>query len=61
MTNFRYELKQNVTKDPLGKDVNYKKIAKSIEKESKENFDSVCDSTMVGFVQQTSKPQTMAE
>ena len=45
----------------MGSKVNFTKIIKNIEEDAKQNFDSICDSTMVGFVQQTSKPQTMAE
>jgi hypothetical protein len=39
-----------MTSDPLESKIDFKKISKDIEEESKESFDSICDSTMVGFV-----------
>jgi hypothetical protein len=50
VTNFRYDVKLNVTKDPLTeKFTNMHQLMKSQESD-KMNYDSNCSSTMVGFV-----------
>jgi len=47
MANFKYILKSNVTNDPIHKKVS---IIPDIEEAAKKNFNSDCNSTMVGFV-----------
>ena len=52
-------IKSNVTRDPLH---NFNKLAmvvKDTEDSTKNNFDSICNSTMVGFVQDLSTTGTM--
>lgn len=65
VSNFRYDLRANETD---GKDVlkfPFKKLAKMITDTSddatKARFDSVCNSTMVGFVQDKSYAGSLAE
>ena len=51
IANFRYDIKKNVTADPLK--ANFKKLLKLIQDDveaSKVQFNSVCNQTMVGFV-----------
>lgn len=60
IANFRYDIKKNVTTDPLKAD--FKKMAKLVQEvddQAKGQFDSVCNKTMVGFVQNKSKPGTL--
>lgn len=54
IANFRYEIKKNVTANPMKTD--FKKLLKLIQDDveaSKVQFDSLCNQTMVGFVQNT--------
>ena len=51
MANFRYEIKQNVTNDPVHYD--FKKLEKLVpdtDTSTKAQFASICNETMVGFV-----------
>lgn len=60
LANFRYEIRKNVTTDPLKTD--FKKMARLVQEvddQAKGQFDSVCNQTMVGFVQNTSRPGTL--
>jgi len=47
ISNFRYNLKEKLSKDPLKTDA--KKLAK-LEVGDYEKFDSMCGETMIGFV-----------
>ena len=47
-------IKSNVTRDPLHSYKKLTKVVKDTEDETKNNFDSICNSTMVGFVQDLS-------
>lgn len=54
LANYKYSIKRNVTSDPLHA---YKKLAavvKDTEEDAKNNFNSICNTTMVGFVQDMS-------
>ena len=51
ISNFKYELKKNVTTDPLTMSVAaLDKLVPDTEATTKVQFDSVCDSTMIGIV-----------
>lgn len=52
VANFRYELKQSVGADPLALEVSLleKLIPGTSDETAKKQFNSVCDQTMVGFV-----------
>ena len=51
LANFKYELKSNYSKDlPKLNKTNLAKMEAFLKKEQKNAFDSVCNSTMVGFV-----------
>ena len=57
-----YTLKSNVTADPLHFDIKkLEKLIPDIEEGSKSQFDSVCDKTMVGFMQNKNHTGTMEE
>lgn len=49
ITNFRYNLKKATLENPLGGDIS--KLA-DLSTGSEEAFDSACDQTMVGYVQE---------
>lgn len=51
LANFKYEIKKNVTTDPVHAQVDYKKLIPDIESSAKYQFNSICNETMVGFVQ----------
>ena len=55
VANFKYEVKTNITKDPRHDFKHLSNVVKDTEDQAKFNFDSLCDQTMVGFVQDMSK------
>ena len=60
LANFKYEIKRNVTRDPLKAD--FKKMARLVQEvddQAKAQFDSICNATMVGFAQNVSRPGTL--
>ena len=62
VANFRYEIKKNVTENP--KFGSFKQLLKLIQDDveaSKVQFDSVCNQTMVGFVQNTTRRGTLEQ
>jgi hypothetical protein len=50
IANFRYEVRNNITNDPLKNQSNLVKYIKSTEGDTRYQFDSVCTETMIGFV-----------
>ena len=50
VANYKYMIKSNVTNDPLHSFTKLSKVVKDTEDDSKNNFNSICNSTMVGFV-----------
>jgi hypothetical protein len=57
-----YTIKPNVTSDPLHFPMKkFEKLIPNIEEGAKAQFDSVCDRTMVGFVQNRNLTGTMEE
>ena len=50
VANFKYQLKPNVTTDPVHSKVNFDKLITEIDEETKWQFDSNCGQTMIGFV-----------
>jgi hypothetical protein len=57
-----YTLKPNVTTDPLHYPIEkLEKLIPDIEEGSKAQFDSICDRTMVGFMQNRNHTGTMEE
>ena len=51
IANFKYEIKKNVTTEPMLMAVEeLDKLIPDTEEAAKRQFDSKCDSTMVGFV-----------
>ena len=62
VANFMYTLKSNVTTDPLHYPIKkLEKLIPDIEESSKAQFDSICDRTMVGFLQNRNHTGTMEE
>jgi len=60
IANFKYEIKKNVTSDPLKADFGkMAKLVQEVDDQSKAQFDSICNATMVGFAQNTSRPGTL--
>ena len=59
LANYKYMIKQNVTRDPLHSFTKLSSVVKDTEDETKNNFDSICNSTMVGFVQDLASVGTM--
>ena len=59
VANFKYEVKTNITKDPRHDFKHLSNVVKDTEDQAKFNFDSLCDQTMVGFVQDMSKSGEM--
>ena len=62
VANFKYSLKTNVTSDP--QHFSYKMLSKLIpdtDTASKAQFDSICNSTMVGFMFDKKQKGTLAE
>ena len=62
LTNFRYELKGNLTQGRPLSQLSTKELATLIpntEASSKNHFNSVCDQTMVGFVQNLASESTL--
>jgi hypothetical protein len=59
LANFMYKLKANVTEDPLHSHINLATIIKDSDSTSRRYFNSVCNQTMVGFVQHLNKPGSM--
>jgi hypothetical protein len=59
VANFKYEVRTNITKDPRHDFKHLKSIVKDTEDSAKFNFDSLCDQTMIGFVQDMSKTGEM--
>jgi len=61
--NFRYEVKPEVTKDPLNFNSQIlEELVPDIEEAAKSYFNSKCDETMIGFVANKAKPAgTLAE
>ena len=55
VANYKYEVKTNITKDPLHDFKHLTKVIKDTEDQAKFNFDSLCDQTMIGFVQDLNK------
>mmetsp|Transcript_4265 Transcript_4265/g.6272 ORF Transcript_4265/g.6272 Transcript_4265/m.6272 type:complete len:100 (-) Transcript_4265:307-606(-) len=56
ITNYKYALKEYVDSDPLKDGI--KKLAE-LDTDDYDKFYSICDKTMVGFVQQRGSPSTM--
>ena len=61
VANFKYQLKPNVTTDPVHSKVNFDKLITDIDEETKWQFDSNCGQTMIGFVQNLNNTHTMAQ
>jgi hypothetical protein len=59
LANFKYQIKTNITKDPLHDFKHLTEVVKDTEDQAKFNFDSICDQTMVGFVQNMKKTGNM--
>ena len=59
LANYKYSIKGNVTTDPLHSYNRLTKIVKDTEEDAKNNFNSICNSTMVGFVQDMTSTGTM--
>jgi len=60
--NFRYNIRQNITKDPLKDFKKVDTMLKNLDDEGisfKYQFDSQCDETMIGFVHKTDEIGTM--
>ena len=55
VANFKYEIKTNITNNPMHDYKKLTQVVKDTEDGAKFNFDSICDQTMVGFVQDLSK------
>ena len=56
ISNFRYQAKKELSKDPLNDPM---LMMADIHSGDYGSFDSKCDQTMVGFVQQSTQPSTM--
>ena len=56
IANFKYEIKKNVTTKPMEMSVaTLDKLIPDTEDAAKRQFDSICDETMIGFVQDQGK------
>jgi len=52
VANFKYEMKQSVVKDPMHASIALlDELVPDTEEATKEHFNSICDETMIGFVQ----------
>lgn len=61
LANFKYEIKKNVTTDPVHAQVDFQKLIPDIESSAKYQFNSICNETMVGFVQNLNKSGSLTE
>jgi hypothetical protein len=62
LANFRYEIKANATRGRALRELTSRELSTLIpntEASSKAHFSSVCDATMVGFVQNTKDESSM--
>jgi len=61
LANYKYKIKSNVTSDPLHSFKKLSQVVTDIEDDAKNNFNSICNTTMVGFVQDTSSKGSMKD